>query len=93
MSSSAKWQQSGVFFDNVAIRIVDAGADADRDRATMDPEGGLLRGLGAPAAKCGIEEFTIATPIPGCGGNGIWDGKANPMIVFRLFLDASEHLN
>ena len=91
MSSSARWQRSGVFFDNIAIRLVDAGVD--RSCAVTDFAGGLSRGLSAPAANCGTEEFTIATPIPGCGGNGLWDGKANPMIVLRLFLDANEHLN
>jgi hypothetical protein len=91
VSSSARWQRSGVFFDNVAIRLVDAGAGCGCPRT--DPWGDPARGLGAPAANHGTEEFTIATPIPGCGGTGMWDGKANPMIVFRLFLDASEHLN
>jgi hypothetical protein len=91
VSSSARWPRSGLFFDNLAICLGDAGADG---RCAMrGPEGDLLRGLGASAANCGTDEFMIATPIPGCGGNGIWDGKASPMIVFRLFLDARDQLN
>lgn len=91
MGYSARWQRAGVFFDNVTIRLADAGTDCGR--ALTDLDGGLLAGLRAPAATSGTEEFTIAAPIPGCAGNGLWDGKANPMIVFRLFLDSSEPLN
>jgi hypothetical protein len=80
-----------VFFGNVAIGLVDFSADGRH--AVMDFDSDPFRGPGAPAANCGSEELTIAPPIPGCGGKGIWDGKANPMIVFRLFLDASEHLH
>ncbi len=91
MGSSARWQRAGVFFDNVSIRLVDAGADCSH--ALTDLDGDLMTGLGAPAAISATEEFTIATPIPGCAGTGLWDGKANPMIVLRLFLDSSEFLN
>ena len=91
LGSSARWQRAGVFFDNVSIRRVDAGTGCSSELAELD--GDLLTGLGAPATDSGTEEFTIATPIPGCAGAGLWDGKANPMIVLRLFLDSSEHLN
>jgi hypothetical protein len=70
MDSSARWQRSGVLFDNVAIR----------------PE--------APAAGSGTEEFTFVAPLPGCAGDDTRrDGKANPMIVYRLFLKSHEPLN
>ena len=91
VGSSPRWQRAGVFFDNVSIRLVDAGTDCCR--ALTDLDGDLLTGLGAPGTNSATEEFTIATPIPGCAGAGLWDGKANPMIVLRLFLDSSENLN
>jgi hypothetical protein len=91
VGSSARWQRAGVFFDNVTIRLVDAGTESSRARTDLDVD--LLTGLGEPAANSGTEEFTIAAPIPGCAGDGPWDGKANPMIVLRLFLDSSEPLN
>ena len=80
-----------MFFDNVTIRFADAGTECGRALTGFD--GDWLTGLRAPAANSGIEEFTIAAPIPGCAGKGLWDGKANPMIVFRLFLDSREPLN
>jgi hypothetical protein len=41
----------------------------------------------------GVEEFMIAAPVPGCGRKGLEDGKAEPIILCRLYLDSSGRLN
>lgn len=91
VAHSASWQGTGVFFDNVAIRLADAdGNPGPQSAYDATPFGGL----GTPARNCSAEEFTFAAPIPGCCGDGhLRDGKASPMIVYKLFLDSHEHLN
>jgi hypothetical protein len=90
VETSARRVRVGVFFDDVAIRLVDGGAVAGlqtRDR------GDSLAGLPASMPGTGFEEFTFLAPIPGHSGEGAQDGKAYPMIVYRLFLDSREYLN
>ena len=54
---------------------------------------GARTGASAPAATSGIEEFVFAGPVPGCSRKGLEDGKAEPIILYRLFLDPSGPLN
>ncbi len=59
-------------------------------------EGATLRaqrGVSALAGNNGVEEFVIAAPVPGCSRKGFEDGKAEPIILYRLFLDPSGPLN
>lgn len=80
-----------MFFDNLGICLADADGKPGPHTAydAAPPEG-----RGAPAKNSGAEGFTFAAPIPGCCGDGhLGDGKASPMIVYRLFLDSYEHLN
>jgi hypothetical protein len=50
-------------------------------------------GASAPAANGGVEEFVFAGPVPGCSRKGLEDGTAEPIILYRLFLDPSGPLN
>ena len=90
MDAWPKWVRVGVFFNDVAVRFADGGAIADP--RTSD-RGGPHRGLCTPIANIGSEEFTFAAPIPGCSGAGVGDGKAQQVIIYRLFLDSREYLN
>ena len=49
--------------------------------------------VSASVANNGVEEFVIAGPVPGCSRKGLEDGKAEPIILYRLFLDPSGPLN
>jgi hypothetical protein len=59
------------------------------DDATIGSPAGVSR----PTADNGVEEFVIAAPVPGCSRKGLEDGKAEPIILYRLFLDPSGPLN
>jgi hypothetical protein len=47
----------------------------------------------APAANCGVVDFVFAGPVPGYSRKGLEDGTAEPIILYRLFLDPSGPLN
>jgi hypothetical protein len=51
------------------------------------------RSLPGTAASSSLEEFLISGPVPGCSRKGLEDGKAEPIILYRLFLDPSGPLN
>ena len=90
MDAWPKWVRVGVFFSDVAVRFADGAAIGGPQ--TSD-RGASVRGLCPPIANIGSEEFTFAAPLPGCSGAGVGDGKAQQMIIYRLFLDSREYLN
>jgi hypothetical protein len=89
-SETTRWRNTGVFFDNVAIRFADGDGEVPEGFFLDDQYG---EGFAAPAAYKGSEEFTFAAPIPGAFGGGAYDGKAEIVVVYRLSLDAAGHLN
>lgn len=90
-SQTHGWRHAGVFFDDVAIRFADG--KGERVPTASRPGEAAREGVAAPAANCGAEEFVIAAPLPGCARNGLWDGKAEPIVLYRLFVDPSGPLN
>ena len=89
-SETTKWRNTGVFFDNVAVRFADGGAAVRRPAAPDDPE---LEGVLAATAYSGLEEFTYTAPIPGRASDGAYDGRPDVIVVYRLSLDVCDHLN
>lgn len=89
-SETTRWRNTGVFFDNVAIRFADSGGFVPRGALPSEQS---VEGFAASAAYCGSEEFTFAAPIPGNAWGGAYDGKAEIIVVYRLSLDAADNLN
>jgi len=89
-SETTRWRNTGVFFDNVAVRFADDGAVVRRTAAPDDPE---LEGVLAATAYSGPEEFTYTAPIPGRASDGAYDGRPDVIVVYRLSLDVYDHLN
>jgi hypothetical protein len=89
-SETTRWRNTGVFFDNVAIRFADGGGE---EPEAFFPDDCYCEGFAALAAYKGSEEFTFAAPIPGHAWGGAYDGKAEIVVVYRLSLDAAGHLN
>ena len=89
-SETTRWRNTGVFFDNVAVRFADGGAAVHR---TAVPDDQTLEGVLAATAYSGQEEFTFAAPIPGRASDGAYDGRPDVVVVYRLSLDVADHLN
>ena len=85
------WRHAGVFFDDVAVRF----ADGSGGRVPWTPSSSEAapEGIATPTENSGVEEFVMAAPLPGCARGGLWDGKAEPVVLYRLFLDSRGPFN